>query len=645
MKGETNRLPWLLLASGLAVAVFIGDILVEVGAAVTVPYMAVIWLVFLARSPRAVWISAVICSLLSMIGQFLSPPGEELWKVAVNRTVALFAIWITAVLCVRILHLLAAAAEKAEIAEQSAREVAVRREEDARRSRAMASIAEDLRIERERLKASEERLELALVGANVGLWDWDVIADKVYFSPTAKGQLGYTNDTPWDSVEVWQEKLHPDDRENATRRLADYLEHRSNDYVSTFRLRTADESYRWILSQGKADFDDAGRPLRMIGVHVDITEREQAEHRFRAMFESAPTAKVMVDQRGTITMMNTLAEKLFGYSRDELIGEVIERLVPARFKEEHPQLREGFFNAPASRQMGAGRDLTALRRDGSEFPVEIGLAPDGELFVMAAVVDITERKAAELQSRQYAAELERSNHELDQFAYLASHDLKSPLRAIDTLAQFIVEDAGHLLPEESRRDLDTLQKRIRRMERLLNDLLAYSRAGRIVGKTEQIDVSALVNDVVELISPPEGITVAIEPLPTMATPRAPLEQVFINLIGNAIKHHDREEGRIEVSAVDRGVAIEFVVADDGPGIPPEFHDTVFRMFETLRPRDEVEASGVGLALVKKIVDNVGGRIEVESQGRGTRFRFRWPKHVELKERDDKQFRSPYPVGR
>src|SRR5262249_4378870 len=161
-------------------------------------------------------------------------------------------------------------------------------------------------------------------------------------------------------------------------------------------------------------------------------------------------------------------------------------------------------------------------------------------------------------------------------------------------------------------DLDLMMLRITRMERLLDDLLTYSRVGRITHKPATIETGTLVREVIALLAPPPTFTVRVENLPALMTHKAPLEQVLLNLIGNAIKHHNRKDGLVEISAQDQGAFIEFSVHDDGPGIAPEFHEQVFQMFQTLRPRDEVEGSGMGLALVKKIVENQGGKTILES---------------------------------
>jgi signal transduction histidine kinase len=235
----------------------------------------------------------------------------------------------------------------------------------------------------------------------------------------------------------------------------------------------------------------------------------------------------------------------------------------------------------------------------------------------------------ELRVEERTQELNRSNQELDQFAYVASHDLKAPLRAIDHLATWIDEDAGHLLPPRSREHLAKMRGRIQRMEGLLDDLLTYSRAGRQRGEVRAVDTRNLVARVVEMIGPPDRFRIVVEePMPTLVTLHVPLETVLRNLLGNAIKHHDKESGTIVVRARDLGEMVEFTVQDDGPGIEPNYHERIFQMFQTLRPRDQMEGSGIGLAVVKKIVENAGGKVWVRSSpGAGATFGFTWPKNV------------------
>lgn len=229
-------------------------------------------------------------------------------------------------------------------------------------------------------------------------------------------------------------------------------------------------------------------------------------------------------------------------------------------------------------------------------------------------------------------ELQRSNEELDNFAYVASHDLKAPLRGIDQLAIWIGEDFDD--KEEAINHLQVMRSRIKRMNKLLDDLLEYSRIGRTETKWKEIDTRALLETSFEMASPPAAFRIELDDqLPTFETLAVPLEEVMRNLISNAIKHHDREDGKITVTVEDKGNTYLFKIQDDGPGIAPKYHEKVFDMFQTLKPRDQVEGSGMGLAMIKKIVTTYGGSIAVLSQeNQGACFCVIWPKIIAPKEK-------------
>lgn len=227
-------------------------------------------------------------------------------------------------------------------------------------------------------------------------------------------------------------------------------------------------------------------------------------------------------------------------------------------------------------------------------------------------------------------DLERSNAELENFAYVASHDLKSPLRGMRSLAQWIEEDIGASATEETSENLRLLKSRVDRLENLLESLLAYSRVGRKASDAKEINPGKLVGEIVEYLAPPQGFTISCaNDMPILDAPHAPLELVLRNLISNAIKHHDLDHGHITVGAKDLGDYVEFSVKDDGPGIPPEFQERIFQMFQTLKPRDQVEGCGMGLAIVKKTIEHHGGRINVISSPpvRGSEFQFTWEKNM------------------
>ncbi len=249
--------------------------------------------------------------------------------------------------------------------------------------------------------------------------------------------------------------------------------------------------------------------------------------------------------------------------------------------------------------------------------------------ICKAFNDMSDHLSAALQARDSVQkELERSNADLDSFAYVASHDLKAPLRGIRNLAEWIAQDIQTTATEDSRDNLRLLRSRVDRLDSLLESLLTYSRVGRKIDDVEEVNTGKLIAEINDYLAPPEGFRITCEgEIPGLFTPKAPLEQVIRNLINNAIKHHDREQGQVVISAQEQGGYIEFRVEDDGPGIATEFHARVFQMFQTLKPRDQVEGSGMGLAIVKKAIEGFGGSVRVESDPprRGSIFIFTWPR--------------------
>jgi len=253
--------------------------------------------------------------------------------------------------------------------------------------------------------------------------------------------------------------------------------------------------------------------------------------------------------------------------------------------------------------------------------------------------DITERKKTENKIIEKSLALERSNQALDEFAYAASHDLKAPLRVIDNASKWLEEDLEPHLTPETRENMNLLRKRVKRMEKLLDDLLEYSRIGIAQDKhfSEIMAGNYLINSILELLSPPKTFVITVDPyFSKIVVPKMPLQQIFMNLISNAIKHHDKQKGHIIISVKENTDHYTFSVKDDGPGIAPEFHKQIFKMFQTLKPRDQVEGSGMGLAIVKKNIESFGGTLHLESaKGKGSTFSFVWPKNTSTGNKDEK----------
>jgi PAS domain S-box-containing protein len=386
----------------------------------------------------------------------------------------------------------------------------------------------------------------------------------------------------------------------------------------------------------------------------------------------------VLDPDGRVASWNEGAERIKGYTAAEILGQSFERFYPPepiarRFPQYELEMaaRDGRFEDEGWR----------VRKDGSLFWASVVITAlrnaQGELIGFGKVTrDLTERRrleeqarrlaaeeAARLEAQKRSAELEHLNQRLleqkaeldralssaeaarddaqeayralDQFAYVASHDLKAPLRGIMNLAEWLKEDLGAQLNAESAKHLNLLQGRVQRMAALIDGILAYSRAGRKLQEPESVDSGALVREVIEMLSPPEGVRIDIQPgMPTVWAERIPFQQVMLNLISNAVKYASavRPDVEVRVQWRDKGDQLEFSVSDNGPGIAPEYHERIWGLFQTLAARDKVEGTGIGLSVVRKVVETRGGQAWIESApGKGATLRFTWRKSPQEKE--------------
>ena len=348
-------------------------------------------------------------------------------------------------------------------------------------------------------------------------------------------------------------------------------------------------------------------------------ERRQASDALQAVIKALPdlllrldTAGRVIDKRGGDQQHNPLSGAQLRHMASAYLPEITQE-----------PFRQAFERV---RRDGAMERIDyAVGADDLRRYYEARIMPVGNGEVLLLVRDDTSRVEAE-RARAREAEEQARAEAMSQFAYIASHDLRAPLRAIDNLATWIEEDLGDEVEGESKEHLQLLRKRVQRMDNLLEGLLEYSRVGRAGVTLEDVDVADLVAGIADMLGPPEGFAIVAEgALPTLHTARDPLERVLLNLITNAVKHHDQSEGRIEVVGDEKDDYWVFRVSDDGPGIPQKQRERAFEMFQTLH-RKKTDGAGMGLALIKRIVENAMGTITLrDREPRGCVFEFTWPK--------------------
>ncbi|SEK71620.1 Tar ligand binding domain-containing protein [Nitrosovibrio tenuis] len=341
-----------------------------------------------------------------------------------------------------------------------------------------------------------------------------------------------------------------------------------------------------------------------------------------------------IDEKGVIQTFNPAAKRIFGYAESEIIGQNVSVLFPAheqgQGQSQHLDYFKSYPTVKKLKGLGIPSEVMGVRKDGTVFPMDLAVVEmhDGDQTMFVSIMrDISERKLAEEQKTRLMDELESANDELRSFAYVVSHDLKAPLRAIGALADWLSTDYAAKFDEEGREHMRLLVNRVHRMGNLIDGILEYSRVGRVKEDLVGVDVGQVVHEVIDLIAPPANVTISVEnPLPTVVAEPTRIQQIFQNLLSNAIKYMDKPRGEIRIGCAAEGEQWKFSVSDNGPGIEPRHFDKIFQLFQTLAPRDRIESTGVGLALVKKIVEMYGGRIWLESiPGVGSIFYFTLPR--------------------
>lgn len=377
--------------------------------------------------------------------------------------------------------------------------------------------------------------------------------------------------------------------------------------------------------------------IRRIEESKDILEKKNEELSELSLVASETINSVVItSEKGNIEWVNEGFVRLTGFTPQEANGKRMSEFLYGELTD-----RNAFAAMEnASKQLNTfSTEIIKYRKDGAPIWVQEDVTrirdakgnTEKYIFIES---DISERKKSEEQMQEYLSNLERTNRELDKFAYVVSHDLKAPLRAIGNLTGWIEEDTGHLLPGEVRSHFNLIKERVLRMEALINGILDYSKVAKSNNQFEQFNVADLVNSVTQMLGNPSDCEFIIDQnLPRITADKVKMEQIFMNLISNAIKFNKQPEKKVKVSVTDFGTHYRFSIIDNGPGIDPRFHEKIFQIFQTIHTKDEFESNGLGLAIVKKLVEEQQCDIWVESEsGKGATFHFTWPKVPVVSER-------------
>ncbi|WP_044404157.1 PAS domain S-box protein [Lacinutrix sp. Hel_I_90] len=494
----------------------------------------------------------------------------------------------------------------------------------------------------ERKKAEEsillanERFEKVTQATNDAIWDWDIVNQTFYRSEAIDRFFGKETSKSFNKDDFWKDAFHPDDTDKIKRRVDEAIADPSCTRLELeYRVFNEHGEILYVIDRGVIIRNKDGKAIRMVGAMTDVTKQKKLdeENRFKAnLLSMIGQAAVATDLEGTVNYWNNAAETIYGWKQEEAIGKNIMDLTPSETNE--AQAKQ-IMNELTKGQTWSG-EFKVKKKDGTNFPVMVTNSPIyDESNTLSGIIGISSDITQEVKNKallaKYTRELERSNEELEQFAFIASHDLQEPLRMVTGFMDQLKRKYGEQLDEKAHQYIHFATDGAKRMKQIILDLLVYSRAGRLNEGKEIVDLNEVLLDFKQLrrnLLSENSAIIKTQKLPTLNTYKASITQVLHCLLDNAIKYSASGTAPIvEIKATENENEWEFSVEDNGIGIDPQFYDKIFVMFQRLHNRDTYSGTGIGLSIAKRHIDYLGGQIWLKSAvGKGTIFYFTIPKN-------------------
>ncbi|RMB08024.1 PAS domain-containing protein [Eilatimonas milleporae] len=473
------------------------------------------------------------------------------------------------------------------------------------------------------LRESQERYDLAVAGIGAGVWDWpDPRSDNLYWSPQHFTMLGYSADAFQPSMPKFMAMLHPDDTDIVLEALRRHME-RYEPMTAEYRIRHRDGHYIWVRGTGQALLDETGAAIRITGSIVDITQEKTAtealrvrERELRLIFDSVPVRIWYKDDKNRILRLNEQAARSMGMTVEEAEGTDTYDLFPDMAKKYHDDDLEVINSGEP--KLGIVEEYTP--RDGVRGWVMTDKVPfidraTNKRYVFVSAIDITEQKRVENLLEKKTSDLLASNRELEQFAYVASHDLQEPLRMVAGYCDLLRRRYTDILDEDGKEFIEYAVDGAKRMQSLLSDLLQYSRIGQVDYDQRPTDLNAVLEEVLRDLAgavAESGATIGIGDMSAVLADHGQIRRVLQNLIQNSLKFRGDGDAIVQVWCEEDGRDVTVKVRDNGIGIKPEYKNRIFQVFQRLHTKEEYQGTGIGLAIAKRIVEKHGGRIWLET---------------------------------